>query len=111
VLEEAVRRQGGLLPAVCRATFSALGTPPRFATMPAKAGQERTVHLNVAGRLHIELGDKLNTEGPLQDDYYWHLQVDDAFDMSREPASLAVGQLSDGLTHVREASDVEPETV
>ena len=49
--------------------------------MPAKAGQERTLHLDVAGRLHIELGDKLNTEGALQDDYYWHLQVDDAFDI------------------------------
>ena len=54
---------------------------------------------------------RFGSEVAVQDDYYWHLQVDDAFDMSREPASLTVGQLSDDLTHVREASDVGPETV
>jgi hypothetical protein len=54
--------------------------------------------------------ERLGSEVALQDDYYWHLQVDDAFDMSREPESLTVGQLSDDLANVREPGDVEPET-
>jgi hypothetical protein len=34
--------------------------------------------------------ERFGSELALQDDYYWHLQVDDAFDMSREPESLTV---------------------
>jgi hypothetical protein len=34
--EEVARRQDGLLPAVCRTTFSALGMPPHSATLPAR---------------------------------------------------------------------------
>lgn len=30
-------------------------------------------------------------------DYYWHLPVDQAFDMSREPTSFTAGQVSDDI--------------
>jgi hypothetical protein len=53
---------------------------------------------------------RIGTDVVLNGDYYWHLPVDDAFDMSREPAAVTVGQLSDDLESLREAGDVGPET-
>ena len=32
-------------------------------------------------------------------DYYWHLSVEDAFDVSREPNAFTAGQLSDDIAH------------
>ncbi|TQL01099.1 hypothetical protein [Cellulomonas sp. SLBN-39] len=37
-------------------------------------------------------------------DYYWHLPVDAAFDMTKEPSELTVGQLSDDLDDISVAS-------
>jgi len=42
-------------------------------------------------------------------DYYWHLPVDSAFDMSRQPAEFTVGQLSDDLS-ATSGETVEPLT-
>ncbi|MFC5267671.1 hypothetical protein ACFPJ1_36620, partial [Kribbella qitaiheensis] len=53
---------------------------------------------------------RLGADVALADDHYWHLPVDEAFDMTREHASLTVGQLSDDLENLREAGEVEPET-
>lgn len=36
-------------------------------------------------------------EVDLDVDYYWHLRVEDAFDMSREPTSFTTGQTSDDI--------------
>ena len=33
----------------------------------------------------------------LEVDYYWHLPVDQAFDMTREPTSFTAGQVSDDI--------------
>jgi hypothetical protein len=66
---------------------------------------------NASTRTLIAAEDRLGAEVALTDDYYWHLPVDAAFDMTREPSSLTAGQLSDDLEHLREASDVEPWTV
>jgi hypothetical protein len=41
-------------------------------------------------------------------DYYWHLPVDSAFDMSRKPTEVTVGQLSDDLS---EMSATRPEAL
>ena len=51
---------------------------------------------------------RLGTEVALEDDYYWHLPVDEAFDVTREPGSLTVGQLSDDLTSIDTAADPDP---
>jgi hypothetical protein len=61
-------------------------------------------------RALIAAEKRLGADVALEDDHYWHLPVDEAFDMTREPASLTVGQLSDDLENLREAGDVEPET-
>jgi len=42
-------------------------------------------------------------------DYYWHLPVDSAFDMSRQPTVFTVGQLSDDLLETS-GELVEPPT-
>lgn len=61
-------------------------------------------------RALIAAEERLGADVALADDHYWHLPVDEAFDMTREPASLTVGQLSDDLENLREAGEVEPET-
>lgn len=43
---------------------------------------------------------QLGTEVDLDVDYYWHLPIDQAFDMSREPTSFTVGQVSDDIVDV-----------
>ncbi|GAA3520137.1 hypothetical protein [Nocardioides daeguensis] len=35
-------------------------------------------------------------------DHYWHLPVGTAFDLSREPSTLTVGQVSDDLNELQE---------
>ena len=66
---------------------------------------------NAISRTLVAAENRLGAEVTLADDHYWHLQVDEAFDMSTEPSSLTVGQLSDDLEHLREAANVEPENV
>ncbi len=61
-------------------------------------------------RTLIAAEERLGAEVTLTDDHYWHLPVDAAFDMTREPSSLTVGQLSDDLQHLHEASRVESGT-
>lgn len=38
----------------------------------------------------------------LSRDMYWHLRVEDAFDMTQEPTTHSVGQLSDDLESVND---------
>lgn len=40
---------------------------------------------------------RFGAEVELGVDYYWHLPVDQAFDMSREPTSFSAGQVSDDI--------------
>lgn len=61
-------------------------------------------------RTLIAAEERLGADVALTDDYYWHLPIDAAFDMTREPSSLTAGQLRDDLEHLREATHVEPET-
>lgn len=53
--------------------------------------------------------DVLGSEVNLNVDYYWHLPVDDAFDLTTEPQSFTVGQLSDDVETLREHGDSSPE--
>ena len=41
---------------------------------------------------------QLGAEVPLQVDYYWHLPVEQAFDMTREPDAFTAGQVTDDVT-------------
>jgi hypothetical protein len=66
---------------------------------------------NAITRALVAAEERLGAEVNVADDYYWHLPVDEAFDMSAEPTSLTVGQLSDDLEHLRDADTVEPVTV
>jgi hypothetical protein len=40
---------------------------------------------------------RLGPEASLPVDYYWHLPVKDAFDLTSEPSTFTVGQVSDDL--------------
>ena len=40
---------------------------------------------------------RLGPEVSLAVDYYWHVAVEDAFDLSAEPKTFTVGQVSDDL--------------
>jgi hypothetical protein len=40
---------------------------------------------------------RLGPEVTLDTDYYWHVPVDDAFNMAGEPQTFTVGQVSDDL--------------
>ncbi len=51
---------------------------------------------------------RLGEEVVLQDDYYWHLPVEQAFDVHHEPGGLTMGQLSDDLAAVSPAEEPEP---
>jgi len=66
---------------------------------------------NAMSRTLVAAEEQLGSEVALTNDYYWHLPVDAAFDMTKEPSSLAAGQLSDDLAHLREATEVDPLTV
>lgn len=52
---------------------------------------------------------QLGTRVPVEINYYWHLPVDAAFDMTSEPSGLTVGQLSDDIQEVSSGL-VGPET-
>ncbi len=51
---------------------------------------------------------RLGAEVVLQDDYYWHLPVEQAFDVHQEPGDLTMGQLSDDLAAVSPAEESGP---
>lgn len=44
----------------------------------------------------------------LSGDHYWHLPVEDAFDLTSEPDTLTVGQVTDDLESLRDRRVVEP---
>jgi hypothetical protein len=53
---------------------------------------------------------RLGPEVALDTDYYWHLPVDEAFNMTGEPQTFTVGQVSDDLeATVRDEHDPLPE--
>lgn len=53
---------------------------------------------------------RLGPEVSLAMDYYWHLPVEDAFDLTREPSTFTVGQVSDDLDEaVYDEPDGTPE--
>lgn len=64
-------------------------------------GEVRTAAMRILDQCEQELGRRVVSDL----DYYWHLPVDSAFDMSEEPPELTVGQLSDDL---RELSSMRP---
>jgi hypothetical protein len=41
--------------------------------------------------------NRLGPEVALDTDYYWHLPVEEAFNMAREPHTFTVGQVSEDL--------------
>jgi len=45
---------------------------------------------------------QLGAEVPLEVDYYWHVPVDEAFDMAREPETFTAGQVTADLATVLE---------
>lgn len=51
----------------------------------------------------------IGSEVVLSEDYYWHIPVDEAFELSREPTTLTVGQLSDDLAAMSD-TEVRPES-
>ncbi|MCV2393899.1 hypothetical protein OEB99_06230 [Actinotalea sp. M2MS4P-6] len=68
----------------------------------------RTLRTAIVGALDAcerQLGRRVQVEI----DYYWHLPVDAAYDMTKEPSELTVGQLSDDLEEVSVVSG-QPET-
>lgn len=67
--------------------------------------------------LHTALGHvlsavkaRLGDEVVLDHDYYWHLPVESAFDMIREPENLTVGRISDDLSAASSSTRPEPLT-
>jgi hypothetical protein len=53
---------------------------------------------------------RLGPDVSLAADHYWHLPVESAFDLSSEPKTFTVGQLSDDLESLHESIDVTGET-
>jgi hypothetical protein len=51
----------------------------------------------------------LGSEVGVGSDYYWHVPVEDAFDLANEPQTFTVGQLSDDVKTLHEQSDAVPE--
>ena len=53
---------------------------------------------------------QLGPDVSLAVDHYWHLPVEDAFNLSREPTAFTVGQVSDDLDEaMRDDGDRIPE--
>lgn len=52
---------------------------------------------------------RFGAEVPLRVDYYWHLPVDEAFDMTREPHASTVGQVTDDVATMLEDRWRSPE--
>lgn len=53
---------------------------------------------------------RLGPDVALTADHYWHLPVQDAFDLASEPATFTVGQLRDDVETLREPSDATSDT-
>jgi hypothetical protein len=51
----------------------------------------------VLTRTSVATEERLGARVAIAEDYYWHLSVTAAFDMTREPSSLTAGQVSDDL--------------
>lgn len=52
---------------------------------------------------------RLGAKVALPVDYYWHLPVVEAFDMTHEPGTHTVGQVSDDLEAVHDVHERVPE--
>jgi hypothetical protein len=65
----------------------------------------RTALTRVLDACEERYGRRVTVDG----DYYWHLPVDSAFDMSKQPSEFTVGQLSDDL-HATSGEPVDPLT-
>ena len=51
-------------------------------------------------RILAAIEESYGSEVTLDEDYYWHLDVEDAYDMSEEPKITSVGQVSDDLSEI-----------
>ena len=51
---------------------------------------------------------QLGAEVSLEMDYYWHVPIDEAFDMAREPATFTAGQVTDDLATLLEDRSRDP---
>jgi hypothetical protein len=61
----------------------------------------RITDLKIAFERVLSLAeDLLGPEVTLDVDYYWHVPVEDAFDLANEPRTFTVGQLSDDLAEI-----------
>ena len=74
-----------------------------------------TLHLDevrsALTQILVAVEELLGSEVDLTVDHYWHLPVDAAFDMTQEPTTLTVGQVSDDVAHLQELDKPTPETV
>lgn len=53
-------------------------------------------------RILVAVEKSHGSELTLDEDYYWHLPVEDAFDLSAEPKTMTVGQVSNDLAEVKQ---------
>lgn len=65
----------------------------------------RTAWIRTLDLAEVRLGSTVELDA----DYYWHLAVDDAFDVANEPKALTVGQVSDDLQEIHADHDRVPE--
>ena len=63
------------------------------------------------GRVLDATEAQLGPEVSLAADHYWHLPVENAFDLARQPETFSVGQLSDDLDSLQGQADAPRETV
>jgi hypothetical protein len=49
----------------------------------------------IADRLLMYLEETGRTDIEVSEDYYWHIAMEDAYDVSRDPTNITIGQLSD----------------
>ena len=65
---------------------------------PRPSRRVRIADLKAAAERALSLAeDLLGPEVAIDADYYWHVPVDDAFNLTSEPQSFTVGQLNDDL--------------
>lgn len=64
-----------------------------------------TLHVDdlrrVANRIFTAVERSYGSSIDLDEDYYWHLDVDDAYDMSAAPTINLVGQVTDDVAELR----------
>lgn len=63
---------------------------------------------DAVSRTLIAVEERLGAEVVLTGDYYWHIPVEAAFDITTERSALTAGQLSDDLEHLGDMTDVDP---